>query len=310
MKSGHSAPASFALAAVLPAEEDLSENAVDAIKQALLEYILRHDYVVPYCIAVVFIGGRTGTYWYVRKEGFHLSGFPEDTAVDRMQADQREENDPASSHHLRDMPLRIPLALFQALWPKERGYEHVDLGYNYLERDIHYIERHEGGEEVSVTIPWKDTRLYLVKSLNLTVPQAMCVVLYALPPAVASSGGPNNAETPWGRGISDVAMGAVMHELDPDSSSVWEWLVGEVPPKKQVKGDSTKDANQRVTAPEGAGGFQAAMLVLLPGPGSDDERHTPGRALAGEFECEKIRDLKGPAVASPSKHIVAEKQVD
>ncbi|KAK4118600.1 hypothetical protein N657DRAFT_651061 [Parathielavia appendiculata] len=241
-KTGQSTPACIGLAAVLPAEEDLSENAVDAIKQALLEYILLQDPVVTYCIAVVFIGGRTGTYWYVREEGLHLSDFPEHIAESGMKTDQylrlqlgfppryllrdsrsepqpehalsprREANNPASSQYLRDMPLRIPLAIFQTLWPKERGFGHVDLGY--LERDIHYIERNEVGEEVSVTIPWKDTRLYVAVNLNLTVPQAMCVVLYAMPPAVTSSGGPNNAETPWGRGISDVAMGAVMYELE------------------------------------------------------------------------------------------------
>lgn len=30
----------------------------------------------------------------------------------------------------------------------------------YLERDIHYTEPKEGGEEVVVTIPWENTHLY------------------------------------------------------------------------------------------------------------------------------------------------------
>ena len=52
------------------------------------------------------------------------------------------------------------------------------------------------------------------------------------------------------------------------------------------------------------------MLVLLPSPRSNDERHTPSKALVGEFEREKVRDLEGSAVTSASKHIVAKKQVD
>lgn len=118
-------------------------------------------------------------------------------------------NDPFSYSSLRKRALEIPLAFFQGLWPKEDGFSHEVVGF--LERDIHYTELKEGGEEVAVTIPWENTQCYLIFAKTGTT-WIRCIALYALPPAVAYSE-PKHADSPWGRGISGFAMSAVAQEL-------------------------------------------------------------------------------------------------
>ncbi|KAK3897876.1 hypothetical protein C8A05DRAFT_38543 [Staphylotrichum tortipilum] len=99
------------------------------------------------------------------------------------------EHDLPSLYNLREMAMKIPLSYFQGRWPKEDGGR---------------------GEEVTVTIPWENTYVYVALDKNRA--HIRCIALYAMPPAPSSE--PKNAETAaWGRDISGVAMDAVAREL-------------------------------------------------------------------------------------------------
>ena len=52
------------------------------------------------------------------------------------------------------------------------------------------------------------------------------------------------------------------------------------------------------------------MLILLPGAGREDKRHTARRPFPGKLEGVEVRDLGGAAVAATGEHVVAEEEVD
>jgi len=111
------------------------------------------------------------------------------------------ENDVTSLYNLREMAMKIPLSFFQGRWPKEEGYDHLVAGF--LERDIHYTElrRKEGGgeEEVTVTIPWENTHLYVALDKNRA--HIKSIALYAMPRSRLAAS-PRRQRRPPGDGTS------------------------------------------------------------------------------------------------------------
>jgi hypothetical protein len=238
-----------------------SDPAIDATRQALLEYInllQDPDYMesVPIenralegCMAMLCIDGEAAVFEYSKERGLYnppdevvsllrktdekfrtalglpprhslppdpqpeLSDSPQRPVFSDDVATEEETAAVSQENNQRKSALKIPLALFQARFPQEAGFEHWDVGH--LQRDIHYTELGAGEEEVAVTIPRNETRLYLAVDKNSS--HVVCAALYVLPPAVASSSSePENAAEaalPWGRGISAAAMDAVWREL-------------------------------------------------------------------------------------------------
>jgi hypothetical protein len=97
---------------------------------------------------------------------------------------------PPEDTKLRKRALEIPLALFQSCFPKEDGFDHHDAGP--LERDVHYTELTDGGEGVTVTTPWENTRMYMAIDKNRA--RIIGFALYVLPPVAVASSEPKNAE--------------------------------------------------------------------------------------------------------------------
>jgi hypothetical protein len=127
------------------------------------------------------------------------------------------QNAKTADHHtslysLRKRALELPLAAFQSAFPKEDGFHHQFVGP--LKRDLHYTELTDGGEKVAVKIPWDNTGIYFVMDNRKPGGGVKAFALCALPPASVASSEANNAETAWGRGISDATMMAVSQELE------------------------------------------------------------------------------------------------
>ena len=120
-------------------------------------------------------------------------------------------NDATSFYSLRKRALEIPLALFQSDFPKEEGFEHTGAGP--LVRDLYYTEVTEGGENLAARIPWDNTSIYVVSDRTVGG-RITAFALYVLPPAPVVGSEHRNAETPWGRGISDATMSAASQELE------------------------------------------------------------------------------------------------
>jgi hypothetical protein len=135
------------------------------------------------------------------------------------------ENDPSSLYSLREMALSLPHAFLQSQLPEADGFFYANTGS--LPEDIKYTEVSEGGEEVVVTIPWDNTRLWLAARQDCG---PVCAALYVLPPAGA---------TPWGRGISTAAMDAAEQALQEHIKRLAECYEGMTPFGVGVDGCTT-----------------------------------------------------------------------